>query len=150
MAATWENADCREDRRPLAFGLASIHGSNDPDAVTPTDYCGPRAATAEFLRIQLRRLILPCSTAKMRYCFSAIWRAIVPAPGGDSPLRAYLVTTGILFGLIAVMHLVRSIEEWPLLTTDPWHYLFMSALGVVAAALSVWAWCLLQRRLPSP
>ena len=58
-------------------------------------------------------------------------------------MKAYLVTTGTLFGLIAVMHLVKSINDRPLLATDPWYFLGMSALGVVAAALSVWAWCLL-------
>ena len=61
-------------------------------------------------------------------------------------MKAYLVTTGTLFGLIAVMHLLRSIAERALLATDPWYFLGTSALGVVAAALSVWAWCLL--RLP--
>jgi hypothetical protein len=50
-------------------------------------------------------------------------------------MKAYLVTTGALFGLIAVMHLLRSIAEWPLLATDPWYFLCTSALGVVAAAL---------------
>jgi hypothetical protein len=59
-------------------------------------------------------------------------------------MKAYLVTTGTVFGLIAVLHLLRSIQEWPLLATEPWHYLVMSALGAVAAALSVWAWCLLR------
>lgn len=62
-------------------------------------------------------------------------------------MKAYLVTTGTLFGLIALMHLLRSIQEWPLLITDPWYFLGMSALGVVAAALSVWAWWLLRLRL---
>jgi hypothetical protein len=63
-------------------------------------------------------------------------------------MKAYLITTGTLFGLIAAMHLLRSIAEWPRLATDPWYYLGMSALGAVAAALSVWAWCLVFRRDP--
>ena len=66
------------------------------------------------------------------------------AETGHKPVKAYLVTTGTLFGLIAMMHLLRAIEEWPLLTTDPWYFLGMAALGVVAAALSVWAWRLLR------
>ena len=63
-------------------------------------------------------------------------------------MKAYLVITGTLFGLIAVMHLLRAIAERSLLTTDPWYFLGMAALGVVAAALSAWSWCLLrlQRR----
>jgi hypothetical protein len=60
-------------------------------------------------------------------------------------VKAYLVTTGTVFGLIAVMHLVRSVAEWRLLASDPWYFLGMAALGVLAAALSVWAWRLLRR-----
>ena len=59
-------------------------------------------------------------------------------------MKAYLVTTGTLFGLIAMLHLLRSIEEWKNLTTDPWYFLGMAALGVLAAGLSVWAWRLLK------
>jgi hypothetical protein len=63
---------------------------------------------------------------------------------GNYPMKAYLATTGTIFGLIAVLHLLRSIDERARLATDPWYYLGTSALGVVAAALSVWAWCLLR------
>ena len=59
-------------------------------------------------------------------------------------MKAYLVTTGALFGLIAVMHLLRAIAEWHLLTTDPWYFVGMAALGDVAAGLSAWAWRLLR------
>jgi hypothetical protein len=61
-------------------------------------------------------------------------------------MKAYLVVTGTVFGLIALMHLLKSINDWPTVTTDPWGYVGMSALGVVAAALSAWAWALLCRR----
>lgn len=59
-------------------------------------------------------------------------------------MKAYLITTGILFGLIAVMHVLRSIAEWDSLRTDPSSFFGMAALGVLAAALSVWAWRLLR------
>jgi hypothetical protein len=59
-------------------------------------------------------------------------------------MKAYLATTGMIFGLIAVLHLLHSIEDRAHLATDPWYYLGTSALGVVAAALSVWAWRLLR------
>jgi hypothetical protein len=62
-------------------------------------------------------------------------------------MKAYLVTTGTLFGLLAVMHFLRSIEEWRLLATNPWYFLGMGAMGILAAALSVWAWCLFRRHL---
>jgi hypothetical protein len=58
-------------------------------------------------------------------------------------VKAYLIATATIFALIAVMHLWRGIAEWALLATDPGHFLFMAALGVLAAALSVWGWRLL-------
>jgi hypothetical protein len=64
-------------------------------------------------------------------------------------VKAYLVTTGAIFGLIAVLHLLKAIAEWSRLATEPWYYLGMAALGVVAAALSVWAWRLLRQQVRS-
>jgi hypothetical protein len=61
-------------------------------------------------------------------------------------MKAYLVTTGGVFGLIAILHLVRAIEERDLLATRPGYFLSMAALGAVAAGLSVWAWRLLLQR----
>ena len=55
-------------------------------------------------------------------------------------MKAYLITTGLIFGVIAVLHLLRDITERSRLTTDPWPYLAEAALGLVAAALAVWAW----------
>jgi hypothetical protein len=57
-------------------------------------------------------------------------------------VKAYLFTTGVLFGLIAVAHFVRTFAEWSRLGTDPWFYLFGPGLGFVAASLSLWAWLL--------
>jgi hypothetical protein len=59
-------------------------------------------------------------------------------------MKAYLATTGTIFGLIAVLHILHSIADRALLATDPWYYLGSSALGVVAAVLSVWAWRLFR------
>jgi hypothetical protein len=60
-------------------------------------------------------------------------------------VKAYLITTGVLFGLIAVAHLLRTVAEWSRLAADAWFYLEGPGLGLVAAALSVWAWRLLWR-----
>jgi hypothetical protein len=60
-------------------------------------------------------------------------------------LKAYLVTTGSIFGLIALAHLARTIAESRRLASDPWFYLEGPGLGLVAAALSLWAWRLLGR-----
>ena len=49
-------------------------------------------------------------------------------------MRAYLITTAAVFGLITVAHIWRAIAEWPRQATDPWFQL----LTVLAAALCVW------------
>jgi hypothetical protein len=59
-------------------------------------------------------------------------------------MKAYLITTGSLFGVIALAHLARTIVEWSRLATDPWFVLEGPTLGVVAGALSFWAWRLLR------
>jgi len=61
-------------------------------------------------------------------------------------MKAYLIVTGTIFGLIAVLHVLRTITERHLLNTDPWHFSGMAFFGVVAAALSAWAWRLLILR----
>ena len=55
-------------------------------------------------------------------------------------MKASLISTGGLFGLITLVHLWRIVEEWPRLTTDPWYLLLTAA----AAALCLWAWHLLR------
>ena len=59
-------------------------------------------------------------------------------------MKAYLITTGTLFALIALAHLLRTISEWSRLATDPWFILEGPALGVAAGALGFWAWRLLR------
>jgi hypothetical protein len=55
-------------------------------------------------------------------------------------MKAYVTTTGAVFGLITLAHLLRIIAEGPHLATDPWYVL----LTIVAATLSLWAWRLLR------
>jgi hypothetical protein len=62
-------------------------------------------------------------------------------------VKAYLVITGAIFGMMGVLHVWRAIAEWHLLAIDPWYFLGMAAIGAVAAALSVWAWRLLWRQI---
>jgi hypothetical protein len=61
-------------------------------------------------------------------------------------MKAYLIVTGSVFGLIALMHLLKAIDEWRLLSTRPTYFLSMAALGLVAAAFAAWAWRLLRAR----
>ena len=50
-------------------------------------------------------------------------------------MKAYVVTTGAVFGLITVAHVLRVIAEGPHLITDPWYVL----LTVATASLCLWA-----------
>lgn len=59
-------------------------------------------------------------------------------------MRAYVLTTGLVFVLITVAHLARIVVE-PHLATDAIYIL----LTLLAAALSVWAWRLLRARSTS-
>ena len=56
-------------------------------------------------------------------------------------MRPYVTTTGALFGLLALVHVWRVIEEGPHLATDPFYIL----ITVAAALLSFWAWRILRR-----
>ena len=58
-------------------------------------------------------------------------------------MKAYLITTGTIFGLMAAMHVWRAIAESATLKTNPGYFFGMAGLGCVAAALSIWAWRLL-------
>lgn len=57
-------------------------------------------------------------------------------------MRAYVATTGVLFGLLTLVHLWRMYEEGASVTTDPW---FLTVTGV-AAGMCYWAWRVM--RLP--
>ena len=59
-------------------------------------------------------------------------------------MRAYVIATGVVFGLITVAHLWRLAVE-PYLLREPWFMLFT----VVAASLAVAAWWV-TRRTSSP
>ncbi len=50
-------------------------------------------------------------------------------------MKAYLMTTGSVFGLIVIAHVWRVVAEGPHLTTDPGFILLTAA----AAALCLWA-----------
>jgi PAS domain-containing protein len=62
-------------------------------------------------------------------------------------VKAYLIITGVLFGLLALAHLLRTIAEWSRLATDSWFVVQGPGIGIVAAALCFWAGRLLRRSL---
>jgi hypothetical protein len=55
-------------------------------------------------------------------------------------MKAYVMTTGTVFGLLTLAHVWRAIVEGPHLATDP----FFIVITVAAAALCFWAWRLLS------
>ena len=55
-------------------------------------------------------------------------------------MKAYVMTTGVVFGLLTLAHVWRVIEEGPHLASDP----FYVVITVAAAALSIWAWRVLR------
>jgi hypothetical protein len=61
-------------------------------------------------------------------------------------MKAYLGTTGTLFALLAVAHVLRTISEWSRFGSDPWGFMVEApGIGLLAAALSVWGWRLFAR-----
>jgi len=62
-------------------------------------------------------------------------------------VKAYLVTTGTLFTLLALVHLLRIVEEWPLLLNDR-AAVMEAAIGGIAAILCLWAWRMLSTCSP--
>ena len=59
-------------------------------------------------------------------------------------MKPYIVTTGALFAFLAIAHLLRTIAEWSRLGTDPWFILEGPGIGVLAAAVAIWAWRVLR------
>ena len=58
-------------------------------------------------------------------------------------MKVYLITTGSLFGLLALVHTWRIVGQWPRLLHDSGE-IVEAGIGVVALALCLWAWRLLR------
>lgn len=56
-------------------------------------------------------------------------------------MKAYVITTGVIFGLLTVAHILRVVMGERHLATDPAFVLFT----VLSAALAGWAWLVLRR-----
>ncbi len=59
-------------------------------------------------------------------------------------MRVYLLATGTLFGLVALAHLWRTVNELRHLSSDPSFVVGVAAIGIVAAAMSIWAFRLVR------
>jgi hypothetical protein len=60
--------------------------------------------------------------------------------GREASMRAYVITSGVIFGLLVLAHLLRILEEGPHLARDPSYVL----VTLAAAALCVWAFRVLR------
>jgi dolichyl-phosphate-mannose--protein O-mannosyl transferase len=59
----------------------------------------------------------------------------------NGTVRAYIIVTGVVFGLLALAHVWRVVEEGPqLMTNVPW-----VLITVASAALCIWAFRLFFR-----
>lgn len=55
-------------------------------------------------------------------------------------MKAYLLVTGTIFGLLTLAHVWRVVAESTRLAADPWYVL----ITVLSAALCLWAFRLLR------
>ena len=55
-------------------------------------------------------------------------------------MKAYVITTGSVFGLLTLAHIWRVFAEGPRFATDP----FFVLITVASAALCFWAWRVLR------
>jgi hypothetical protein len=56
-------------------------------------------------------------------------------------MKAYVITTGVIFGMITVAHLLRFVMEGSHLAGEP----FFILLTLLSAGLCVWSWLVLRR-----
>jgi cytochrome c oxidase subunit IV len=61
------------------------------------------------------------------------------------PMKLYLVVTGLLFALLTIAHIWRTIAEWSRFSTDPWFIIEGPGIGLLAAGLAYWAWRLFRK-----
>ncbi|HEY5810822.1 MAG TPA: hypothetical protein VIT67_22820 [Povalibacter sp.] len=57
-------------------------------------------------------------------------------------MRAYVITTGIVFGLLVLAHIARGVAEGAQVVKDP----FFMLSSLIALSLCAWACRLIMRR----
>ena len=55
-------------------------------------------------------------------------------------MKTYVMTTGAVFALITLAHIMRIVAEGPRLASEP----FFVLMTVLSTALSLWAWRVLR------
>jgi hypothetical protein len=59
-----------------------------------------------------------------------------PAGFRTVSMKAYLATTGVLFALLAALHVWRLVMEWPAIRVEFW---IVAAGSLLSAVLALWA-----------
>jgi hypothetical protein len=54
-------------------------------------------------------------------------------------VKAYLLTTGTIFGLFSVWHIAELIMRWRPPASDPWFIGGVALIAVASGGLSIWA-----------
>jgi hypothetical protein len=60
-------------------------------------------------------------------------------------MKPYLITTGIIFTLMAAVHIWRVVAEWPHHGMNAPFLLEMAVVIVLPGTLAWWAWSLLRK-----
>ena len=60
-------------------------------------------------------------------------------------MKVYISVTGAIFALVAVLHGLRAYADRADMAREPIHYFVLCGIGVLCAALSVWAFSLVRR-----
>jgi hypothetical protein len=61
-------------------------------------------------------------------------------------MKKYLITTGTLFGLLALVHIWKAIAEWPSQGVSLAFLVEMTIVVLLPGVLSWWAWRLLRNQ----
>jgi hypothetical protein len=66
-------------------------------------------------------------------------------------MRSYVRVSGLVFALLALGHLLRTVRRWPLLIAGhPIPAVVSLLVVVVAGGMAVWAWRVLSRPEVAP
>ena len=61
-------------------------------------------------------------------------------------MRSYVRVSGFVFGLVAIIHLIRTFTRWPLLIAGhPVPAAVSLIVFLAAGAMTIWAWRLLSQ-----
>lgn len=62
-------------------------------------------------------------------------------------MKAYLIVTSLLLGFVALVHLVRVVQGWPIVVDQMSVPIWMSLVGtVLGISLAAWGCSLLSRK----